>query len=88
MEVEEDLIQRECQVAYAFLLLHAVRSTLERKIKAKHRDVAKHFDQLVPRIFSLFTRTSVDTKDIATDVRLISEGAAIITVMTQTLTVE
>lgn len=88
MEIEEDVIQRECQVAYAFSLLHAIRNTLERKIKAKHRDVAKHFDQLVPRIFSLFARSSAESTDISTDVRLISEGAAIVTVMTQTLGIE
>jgi DNA repair/transcription protein MET18/MMS19 len=88
MELEEDFVQRECQIAYAFSLLHAIRSTLERKIKAKHRDVAKHFDQLIPRIFGLFMNTSAETADISSDVRLMSEGAAIVTIMTQALPIE
>jgi DNA repair/transcription protein MET18/MMS19 len=88
MDVEEDFAKRECQVVYAFSLLHAVRVTLERKIKSKHHDVAKHFDQLVPQIYSLFAQDFTNSTSIATDVRLISEAATIVTVMTQALPAE
>lgn len=88
MEVEEDILSRECHVAYAYSLLHAIRTTLQQKIALKHRDVTKHYEHLVPRLYSIFVEGARTERGIATDPRLLSEGAAIVMIMTQTLPAE
>ena len=88
MDVDSDALRRECQVAYAFSLLHAVRTTLQRKITLKHLDIAKHYESLVPRLYSIFAEGSRTDLSIANDPRLMSEGAAIVMLMTQSLTSE
>jgi DNA repair/transcription protein MET18/MMS19 len=88
MEIEADAFRRECQIAFAYSLLHAVRTTLRRKIALKHHDVTKHYEHLVPRLYSIFTEGARTDHSIANDPRLMAEGAAIIMIMTQTLTSE
>jgi len=48
---EEDY--RECEIAFAFDLLHCLSSVIDTKIKEKHVDVAKHFDRIIPRLYTL-----------------------------------
>ncbi|WVO13693.1 hypothetical protein L204_101314 [Cryptococcus depauperatus] len=51
-DVETDKVnERECNIAYAWDLLHCLLSVLRTKIKAKHVDVAKHYDELIPRLY-------------------------------------
>nr|ODN91252.1 DNA repair/transcription protein MET18/MMS19 [Cryptococcus depauperatus CBS 7841] len=51
-DVETDEVnERECNIAYAWDLLHCLLSVLRTKIKAKHVDVAKHYDELIPRLY-------------------------------------
>lgn len=45
--------QRECTVAYAFDLLSCLATVIDQKIEAKHVDVVKYFDQLIPRLYQL-----------------------------------
>jgi DNA repair/transcription protein MET18/MMS19 len=85
MDVEEDAIRRECQVAFAYSLLHAIRTTLQRKIALKHHDIAKHYEHLVPRLYSIFIDGVGTDRSIANDPRLMAEGAAVVMIMTQTL---
>lgn len=45
--------QRECNIAYAYDLLHTLSRVIDAKLEAKHVDVAKYFDKLVPRLHTL-----------------------------------
>jgi DNA repair/transcription protein MET18/MMS19 len=86
---EEQQVERECNIAYAHALLASLLNTLRSKVQANHKDVAKYFDQVVPRMFSIFVPASVSNPPpLAADVRLLGVAASIIEVMTQTLTQE
>jgi DNA repair/transcription protein MET18/MMS19 len=83
---EEQQVERECNIAYAHALLTALLDTLRSKVQAQHKDVAKYFDQIVPRLFSIFVPASVSKPlPLAADVRLLGVAASVIEVMTQTL---
>lgn len=45
--------RRECVVAYAWDLLHTLEMVINKKIEDKHVDVARHYNQVVPRLCSL-----------------------------------
>ncbi len=80
-------IQHECDVAYAFALLNCLLTTLRKKVVAKHLDVSKYFDQVVPRLFSLSlngAKLEGAGPSIAADVRIISACAAVVEILTQT----
>lgn len=88
IETSDDAaVRRECNAAYANALLRSPLSTIRRKVHDGHRDVAKHFDTLVPRLFEFFVSgaTSGEASALKTDVRLLSTAASIIENMTQTL---
>lgn len=78
-------IQRECDIAYAHTLLHTIHDTISRKVAAKHHDIVKHFDALVPRLFGIFKAASATPGNILNDVRVVVEASAIIELMTQRL---
>jgi DNA repair/transcription protein MET18/MMS19 len=84
---EDASVRRECNAAYANALLRSLLSTIRRKVQDGHRDIAKHFDTLVPRLFDFFVSgsTSGTGNAIKTDVRLLSAAASIIETITQTL---
>ncbi|WVQ96214.1 hypothetical protein IAU59_003318 [Kwoniella sp. CBS 9459] len=44
---------RECTVVYAWDLLNSLAKVIEQKIRAKHIDLSKYFDQLIPRLWTL-----------------------------------
>lgn len=44
---------RECTVAYAWDLLDCLSAVVDSKIREKHADVIKQFDQIVPRVYGL-----------------------------------
>lgn len=81
-------VERECTVVYAHALLSALLSTLRAKINAQHKDVSKYFDQIVPRMFSIFVPAALEESHLALDVRLLTVAASIVEVMTQTLSQE
>ncbi len=79
-------VVRECTILYTHALLSALLVCLWSKVQAQHKDVAKYFDQVVPRLFSLFVLAATEEHPaIASDVRLIGLAAAVVEVMTQTL---
>jgi DNA repair/transcription protein MET18/MMS19 len=84
---DDTSVRRECNAAYAYSLLRSLLSTIRRKVQDGHRDVAKHFDTLVPRLFDFFVggATSNASNSIKTDVRLLSAAASIIETITSTL---
>lgn len=43
----------ECQVAYAWELLHALETAVANKIRQQHTDLVKQFDRVVPRLNDL-----------------------------------
>ncbi|KLT44071.1 ARM repeat-containing protein [Cutaneotrichosporon oleaginosum] len=45
--------KRECDVAYAWDLLHTLETVINKKIEEKHADIARHYNQVVPRLCSL-----------------------------------
>lgn len=44
---------RECTVAYAWDLVNALSTVIDSKLAAKHTDVVKYFDQIVPQLYGL-----------------------------------
>jgi len=76
--------------AYAHMILKTLALTLDTKVKAKHPDVAKYIDSLIPRIFNVFV-TSVfvagERKVVASDPRLFRVAGQIITSVVQSLPV-
>lgn len=81
----------EPEAAYAHSLLRTIADTLAAKVEAGHADVAKYIDRLIPRLYNLFIYSALVSKDersefaIATDPRLISVAAKIVTLVVQTL---
>lgn len=81
---ESDSDYHECQVAYAFSLLHSIYKSLKGKLTFKHVDFDEHFEAIVPRLFRMISQ-GLENGDsgIAKDVRFISEAAALIELMTR-----
>ncbi|KAI0091461.1 ARM repeat-containing protein [Irpex rosettiformis] len=77
----------EPTAAYAHSILRTLADTLARKVELGHTDVSKYSDRLVPRLYNLhFYSTLVSNGDylVATDPRLISVSAEIVTLVIQT----
>ncbi|CCM00251.1 uncharacterized protein FIBRA_02280 [Fibroporia radiculosa] len=87
-ELESDT---EPSAAYAHSLLRTISDVLAAKVDAGHSDVMKFIDRLVPRLYNLFIYSALmsdSTCMVATDPRLISVTAHIITLVVQTLTAQ
>ena len=50
---QDTIDARECTVAYAWDLLDCLSSVIDSKLREKHADVIKQFDQIVPRVYGL-----------------------------------
>lgn len=86
--IEDD---SEACSAYAHSILKTLASVLELKINAKHTDITKYADRLVPRLYSLFIYLSLDSEKRGvpkTDVRPLLVAGHIITLVVQTLSTE
>ncbi|TRM60732.1 RNAPII transcription regulator C-terminal-domain-containing protein [Schizophyllum amplum] len=75
----------ELAVAYAHALLRTLSQTLSAKIEAKHVDVAKYIDRLVPLLFNLFIFSALSGLVVGTDARLVDVAGDIITMVVQAL---
>ncbi|WRT69441.1 uncharacterized protein IL334_006427 [Kwoniella shivajii] len=66
---------RECNIAYAWDLLHTLQGVIEKKIQEKHTDLARYFDQIIPRLWTLLISAALpkigDEKPLFRDRRLI-----------------
>lgn len=62
-DVEQTPSERETTVAYAWDLLNTLRSVLDQKLAAKHVDVARHYAQIVPRLFGLVVSAALPRAD-------------------------
>ncbi|KZT67370.1 ARM repeat-containing protein [Daedalea quercina L-15889] len=77
--------------AYAHSLLRTVVDVLRTKVESGHADVIKYVDRLVPRLYNLFiysTLMSNGTYMVATDPRLVSVAAQVITLVVQMLSAQ
>ena len=80
----------EPTAAYAHSILRTLADAVAKKAELGHPDVSKYSDRLVPRLFNLhFYSTLVSNGDYlaATDPRLISVSAEIVTAVYQTTSI-
>lgn len=57
----DDMDARECNIAYAWDLLNSLLTVIEAKIKEKHVDVGKYYEELMPRLVGLAVMASQQT---------------------------
>ncbi|GBE89610.1 MMS19 nucleotide excision repair [Sparassis crispa] len=84
-EPEQDT---EPSAAYAHSLLRTLVDVLAAKVDLAHTDVVKYIDRLVPRLYNLFIYSALVSNSesmVATDPRLVSVAARVITLVVQTL---
>ena len=82
---EEEL---ETAAAYAHSILKTLANVLSAKIDEGHTDVVKYIDRLVPRLYNLFIYSALVSEErpmAATDPRLLSVTAHIVTLVSQSL---
>ncbi|WWC73452.1 uncharacterized protein I206_107422 [Kwoniella pini CBS 10737] len=77
MDGESQFDRRECTIAYCWDLLHALQGVIDMKIKQKHGDLVRYFDQLVPRLMTLVI-SSTSNEGVFGDRRLIGLIAKIV----------
>jgi DNA repair/transcription protein MET18/MMS19 len=78
----------EPSAAYAHAILTILANSLRKKVDLGHTDVPKYIDRLVSRLYNLFIYSALlSTEDsmAATDLRVVSITAQIITLVVQTL---
>lgn len=64
--------RRECVVAYAWDLLRTLEAVINKKIEDMHVDVARHYNQVVPRLCSLAIKAAfADETSLFRDRRLL-----------------
>lgn len=83
---------RECTVAYAWDLINALSTVIDSRLAAKHTDVVKYFDQIVPRLYGLAVAAAAprvgSVVPIFCDRRLLSVISRVSETMTWELTAE
>ena len=83
---------RECGVAYAWDLLNCLSGVIDSKIKQKHIDLVKFFDQIIPRLAGLVVSAAYlvfgDVEPLFRDRRLLSIISRIIETLTYELNAE
>lgn len=50
---------RECNIAYAFELLKCLTQVVDAKLDARHTDVSKYFDKIIPRLHGILVAAAV-----------------------------
>ena len=83
---------RECTIAYAWDLINTLSTVVDSKLKAKHVDVVKYFDQIVPRLYGLAVTAAAprvgDVVPIFRDRRLLNVIARVSETLTWELNAE
>ena len=83
---------RECTIAYAWDLINTLSTVIESKLKAKHVDVVKYFDQIIPRLYGLAIAAAAprvgDVVPIFRDRRLLNVIARVSETLTWELNTE
>ncbi|KAG8891790.1 hypothetical protein FRB99_003362, partial [Tulasnella sp. 403] len=81
----------EHNAAYLHAILVALDTTLEAKVAAKHTDVVKYIDRLVPRLYRIFVEEATlpnAMNVVGKDSRVLKVASSIISVITRCLSVE
>lgn len=77
---------RECTIAYAWNLVNTLTRVIDSKLAAKHVDVFKYFEQIIPRLYGLAVAAAAprvgDVIPIFRDRRLLNAIARISETMT------
>ena len=85
MNGEDQVDPRECNIAYAYELLDCLVQVVNAKLAAKHADVARYFDKIIPHLHGLVVAAAVPkfgyVQPLFRDRRLL----AIIAELTETL---
>ena len=83
---------RECEVAFAWDMLNCLSRVIDAKIQAKHVDVIKQFDRIVPRLYTLAVGAAAPsagrTVPLFRDQRLLSIIGTIVATLLWQLSVE
>ncbi|WVW86641.1 hypothetical protein I302_108694 [Kwoniella bestiolae CBS 10118] len=83
---------RECNIAYSWDLLNTLQNVVDKKIKEKHNDLIRYFDQIVPRLFTLVVSASTtklgDASPLFRDRRLVGIIAKLVESLVWELNVE
>lgn len=83
---------RECTIAYVWDLINTLSTVIESKLKAKHVDVIKYFDQIIPRLYGLAVAAAAprvgDVIPIFRDRRLLNVIARVSETLTWELNTE
>lgn len=81
----------EARAAYAHSLLSILSSVIELKVNAKHPDIPKYIDRLVPGLFNLFVFLALSdsgSETLASQTRLHQAAGQIIMLIVRTLAPE
>lgn len=83
---------RECTIAYIYDLIHTLSSVIDSKLAAKHVDVIKYYDQIIPRLYGLAISAAIprigDIQPFFRDRRLLGVIARISETLTWELGIE
>ena len=83
---------RECTIAYAWDLINTLSTVIDAKLAAKHTDVIKYFDQIVPRLYGFAVSAAAprvgSISPVFRDRRLLSVIARVSETMTWELSAE
>lgn len=86
-KIAEDTDDYEPTAAYAHSILRTLADAVAKKVELNHPDVSKYVDRLLPRLFNLHIYSALVSDGdylVATDPRLISVSAEIISLVLQT----
>ena len=81
----------EPTAAYAHSILRTLADAVAKKVELNHPDVPKYVDRLLPRLFNLHLYSALVSDGdylVATDPRLVSVSAEIVTLILQTATAQ
>lgn len=83
---------RECTIAYIWDLINTLSTVIDTKLAAKHTDVVKYFDQIVPRLYGFAVEAATprigSLSPVFRDRRLLSVIARVSETMTWELNAE
>ncbi|KAF8328366.1 ARM repeat-containing protein [Cantharellus anzutake] len=78
----------EGDAAYAYAVLSTVKDVITAKAQNKHLDLPKYGDRLVVPLYNIFLKASISPEDahsVATNTKVLSVAAKIVTLITRTL---
>lgn len=87
----DEFVDKEPTASYAHSILQAIVDSLELKLAAGHTDIPKYLDRLVPRLYNVFIFLALcpdRRSDLVSEEKLLRVTGQVITLITQTASVE